>query len=45
MGIYRLLIMGGLVVVIVLLLPDGVTGLIRKLSVFRLTKKEQGFIE
>jgi branched-chain amino acid transport system permease protein len=45
MGIYRLLIMGGLVVVIVLLLPDGVTGLIRKFSGFRLTKKEQGFIE
>ena len=34
MGIYRLLIMGGLVVVIVLFLPDGVTGLIRKFSVF-----------
>jgi len=40
MGIYRLLIMVGLVVVVVLLLPDGVTGLIRKFSVYRLAKKE-----
>jgi len=41
MGIYRLLIMGGLVVVIVLMLPDGVTGLIKKLSVYRATGKRE----
>jgi len=41
MGIYRLLIMGGLVVVIVLFLPDGVTGLIRKFSVFSKRKKKE----
>ena len=40
-GIYRLLIMGGLVVVIVLLLPDGVTGLIRKFSDLRLPGKRE----
>ena len=45
MGIYRLLIMGGMVVVIVLLLPDGVTGLIRKFSDYRLGKKESRPIE
>ena len=41
MGIYRLLIMGGMVVVIVLFLPDGVTGLIRKFSFSRWTKKQE----
>ncbi|MCK4767236.1 MAG: branched-chain amino acid ABC transporter permease [Desulfobacula sp.] len=45
MGIYRLLIMGGMVVVIVLLLPDGVTGLIRKFSFSRWTNKESRSIE
>jgi branched-chain amino acid transport system permease protein len=45
MGIYRLLIMGGMVVVIVLLLPDGVTGLFRKFSFSRLTKKQNRSID
>jgi len=31
MGIYRFVIMGSLVVIVVLLLPDGITGLVRKL--------------
>ena len=41
MGIYRLLIMGGMVVIIVLLLPDGVTGLFKKLSFFRSDGKRE----
>lgn len=41
MGIYRLLIMGGLVVVIVLLLPDGMTGLFKKISFFRSPGKQK----
>lgn len=45
MGIYRLLIMGGMVVLIVLLLPDGVTGLIRKFSFSRWRSKENRSIE
>ena len=44
MGIYRLLIMGGLVVVIVLPLPDGVTGLIRNLSLSRWTGRKNGSV-
>ncbi len=44
MGIYRFVIMGGLVVIVVLLLPDGVTGLVRKLFPGR-QEKESGSIE
>lgn len=41
MGIYRFVIMGGLVVIVVLLLPDGVTGLIRKLFPGRQEKESR----
>ena len=38
-GVYRLLIMGGMVVAVVLLLPDGVMGLFRKLLFSRSSEK------
>lgn len=41
MGIYRFVIMGGLVVIVVLLLPDGVTGLVRKLFPGRQEKESR----
>ena len=41
MGVYRFVIMGGLVVAVVLLLPDGITGLIRKLFPGRQEKESR----
>jgi len=40
-GVYRLLIMGGMVVLVILLLPDGVTGLLQKFKFFRSTGKRE----
>ena len=40
-GMYRLLIMGGMVVVVVLLLPDGVMGLFKKFTFSRFSGKQK----